>query len=126
MFELLRRWYRGSSRVRHSTPKGCEHRFRPLLEVLEDRLAPAVFNVNSTADILNPPPGEVDNVAGEFAIAASGGNLTIQNTSGGAVTVGGNHLGRVFGLKPIFTIGGANVASPKITARRPGTRPRDR
>src|SRR5262249_23698707 len=35
-------------------------------------------------------PGEVDNKAGEFAIFAAGGDLTIQNTSGGAVTVNGN------------------------------------
>jgi hypothetical protein len=32
---------------------------RPQLEVLENRLAPAVFNVNSTADILTPPTGVV-------------------------------------------------------------------
>jgi hypothetical protein len=34
-------------------------RLRPVLERLEDRLAPAVFNVNSLADILNPPRGVV-------------------------------------------------------------------
>jgi hypothetical protein len=126
MFEFLRRWYRRSSRVRHISPKVREHRFRPSLEILENRLAPAVFNVNSTADILNPPPGEVDNAAGEFASAASGRNLTIQNTSGGAVTVDGNHLSRVFDLHPIVTIGSANLPSPIITARRPGTRHIDR
>jgi hypothetical protein len=34
-------------------------RWRPTLEVLEDRLAPAVITVNSTADTLSPPPGTV-------------------------------------------------------------------
>jgi hypothetical protein len=121
------------------------------VEVLEDRLAPAVFNVISTADNNNPvitaghagtaadpflapslrsaitaanatagdntvnlavagtykitrpgTPGETDNAAGEFAIVpkAGGGNLTIQNTSGFAVTVDGNHLNRVFDINP--------------------------
>jgi len=56
-------------------------------------------------------PGEVDNAAGEFAIAASGGNLTIQNTSGGAVSVDGNHLSRVFDINPIFTVGSAVVTA---------------
>jgi hypothetical protein len=32
---------------------------RPGLEPLEDRFAPAVFNVNSLADVLNPAPGVV-------------------------------------------------------------------
>jgi predicted outer membrane repeat protein len=108
------------------------------LERLEDRWAPAVFNVNSLADILNPPsgvvtlraaiqvangtpgpntinltvpgtyqitrvgtPGETDNAAGEFAILPSGGNLTIQNTSGGFAAVDGNGLNnRVFDINP--------------------------
>ncbi len=145
MFEFLRRWFKGSS-VRQMTVR--QHQSRPRLEFLEDRLAPAVFNVNSLADILNPAsgvvtlrsaieaanatpggntinltvpgtysitlpgtPGEVDNAAGEFAISAAGGNLTIQNTSGGAVTVNGNHLSRVFDINPLFTIGSAIVTA---------------
>jgi predicted outer membrane repeat protein len=148
MFEFLRRWSTGSPRLRRLTPPGRKLPPRPRLEILEDRFAPAVFNVNSTADVLNPPPGvvtlrsaieaanatpggntinitapgdyeitlpgapgEVDNAAGEFAIAASGGNLTIQNTSGGAVSVDGNHLSRVFDINPLFTIGGAVVTA---------------
>jgi hypothetical protein len=103
---------------------------------LEDRLAPAVFNVNSTADILSPAPGTVtlrsaieaanatpggntinltvagtylittpntgadDNSSGEFAILPSGGDLTIDNTSGGFVFVDGNSLNRVFDINP--------------------------
>jgi hypothetical protein len=146
MFDFLRQWCNGSSRVRQRAAKVRKHQSRLRLEILEDRFAPAVFNVNSTADILNPSPGvvtlrsaieaanatpggntinltvagdyqitlpgtrgEVDNAAGEFAIAASGGNLTIQNTSGGAVTVDGNHLNRVFDINPIFTVGSAIV-----------------
>ena len=45
--------------------------------------------------------------AGDFDLVgkASGGNLTIQNTSGGKVMVDGNHLDRVFDINPtqLFT-----------------------
>jgi hypothetical protein len=106
--------------------------------LLEDRVVPAVFNVNSTADILNPPTGTVTlrsaiqqanntpgtniiqltvpgtykitipgantgtNASGAFAIlpSASGGSLTIVNTSRGQVAVDGNHLDRVFDINP--------------------------
>ncbi len=51
-------------------------------------------------------PGETDNRAGEFAIL-SHGNLTIQNTSKGAVVVDGAHLARVFDINPNF-----NPANP--------------
>ena len=114
-------------------------------ETLEDRLAPAVFNVNSLADMLTPTGGavtlrsalqaanttpgnntinltvpgvykittvgtgnETDNAAGELAYKGNG-NLTILNTSGGAVTVDGGGLNRVFDINP----------APKI--RRPST-----
>jgi hypothetical protein len=119
------------------------------VEMLEDRWAPAVFSVLSTADNNNPvitaghagtaadpflapslrsaitaanaTPGgntielavggtykttlvgtqvESDNLAGEFAIQPTGGDLTIVNTSGLAVTVDGNHLNRVFDINP--------------------------
>src|SRR5580658_1522541 len=130
MLNFLRSWFmvreiaeqRDAAQIR-------KQRIKLQLNALEDRLAPAVFNVNSVADILDPTagvvtlrsaieaanitpggntinltvpgdykitlpgtPGEVDNAAGEFAISSAGGNLTINNTSGGAVTVDGNHL----------------------------------
>src|SRR5207253_7296290 len=107
----------------------------------EDRLAPAVFNVNSLADILTPLAGVVtlrsaiksanatpgsntinltvpgtykitlagtyenNNAKGDFDIlpnplSPAGSTLTIQNTSGGAVTVSGNQLDRVFDINP--------------------------
>jgi hypothetical protein len=47
-------------------------------------------------------PTEADNQAGAFAILPGGGNLTIQNTSGGAVAVDGNQLSRVFDINPNF------------------------
>jgi hypothetical protein len=47
-------------------------------------------------------PNEADNAAGEFAILPTGGDLTIQNTSGGAVTVDGGGLSRVFDINPNF------------------------
>ena len=45
----------------------------------------------------------VDNAAGEFAIADSG-DLTIQNTSGGIVTVDGGGLNRVFDVDPAASV----------------------
>jgi hypothetical protein len=115
---------------------------------LEDRVTPAVFNVNSLADVLNPAPGvvtlrsaiqqanatpggntinltvagtykitlpgtagETDNAAGEFAILPTGGDLTIQNTSGGSVTVDGGRLSRVFDINPNFD---PNNPTPKF------------
>jgi hypothetical protein len=130
------------TRLRRGTRLAC-------LELLEDRCVPAVFNVNSLADILNPgpgvvtlrsaiqqanqtpggntidltvagnyqitlagTPGETDNAAGEFAILPTGGSLTIQNTSGGAVTVDGSHFARVFDINPNFD---PNNPTPKFT-----------
>jgi hypothetical protein len=107
------------------------------LELLEDRAVPAVFDVNSLADILNPPPGVVTlrsainaanntpggntinltvagtyriaipgantgtDASGAFAILPTGGNLTIQNTSRGNVTIDGSDLDRVFDINPV-------------------------
>jgi hypothetical protein len=48
-------------------------------------------------------PGETDNAAGEFAIKATGGNLTIKNTSGGKVTIDGGGHNRVFDINPANT-----------------------
>src|SRR6516162_10821605 len=53
-------WMRNLWRSTNETPTARRRRGRrPGLECLEDRLAPAVFNVNSLADILNPGPGVV-------------------------------------------------------------------
>ncbi|OWK46556.1 Flagellar hook-length control protein FliK [Fimbriiglobus ruber] len=56
-------------------------------------------------------PGETDNAAGEFAILPSGGDLTIINTSGGTVSVDGNHLNRVFDVNPAAASGTAFTVS---------------
>src|SRR5262249_51868341 len=84
MMDNLRQWLS----VR---PRPHQRRVRPRLEVLEDRLAPAVFNVNSTADILNPPGSTVTlRSAIQQANALPGGN-TINLTVAGAykITLGG-------------------------------------
>jgi hypothetical protein len=57
MFEFLRRWCIGSPRVRQITTKDPEHRYLPRLEILEDRSAPAVFNIDSMAEFLKPLVG---------------------------------------------------------------------
>jgi CHRD domain len=112
-------------------------RIRPAFDVLEERVVPAVFNVNSTDDVLDPPGGTVTlrsaiqaanqtpdpngntinltvpgtyqitlpgadedgNATGDFDILG-GADLTIANTSGGAVTVDGGRLDRVFDVNP--------------------------
>ena len=47
-----------------------------------------------------PGANEDNNATGDFDILASGGNLTITNTSGGVAIVDGNHLDRVFDINP--------------------------
>ena len=47
------------SRRMHNRITGRRRPSRPCVEMLEDRLVPAVFNVNSLADVLNPSAGVV-------------------------------------------------------------------
>jgi hypothetical protein len=56
----MRRWLRTLAKLSNETVGPRRHRTRrPDLECLEDRFAPAVFNVNSLADVFNPPVGVV-------------------------------------------------------------------
>lgn len=52
-YQLRGRFKNGAAA--HARPRGA----RFVMESLEDRIAPAVFNVNSFADVLNPPAGTV-------------------------------------------------------------------
>ncbi len=149
MSSVLQRWLGmviGSSR--QAAGRGSLPRARPRLELLEQRLAPALYHVNTLADLslaagidpatgtihgtntvtlrsaieaANLTPGgktidldvsgiygmalapktlnESDNLAGEFAILPVG-NLAISNASGGAITVNGAGLSRVFDVNP--------------------------
>jgi hypothetical protein len=58
--------------------------------------------------------GETSNQTGDFNILASGGDLTIANQSGGAVTVNGNGLDRVFDINPNPNFD-PNNPTPKFT-----------
>jgi hypothetical protein len=142
-----------------ATRRPGRRRWRPAVEILEERCVPATFNVNSVADILAPPAGtvtlrsaiqqanattdpngntinltvpgvyqitlpptpmvnEVDNAAGEFAIAGTANNntnLTIVNTSGGTVIVSGSGLSRVFDIDPAFNFAGTIPAAKLFT-----------
>jgi hypothetical protein len=51
---------------------------------------------------LHGTAGETDNLAGEFSILPGGGDLTIQNASGGKVVVDANHLNRAFDINANF------------------------
>ncbi len=66
------------------------------------------LTVPGTYKITIPGAGEDNNATGDFDILPSGGNLTIVNTSGGAVIVNGNHLDRVFDINPANTATGKN------------------
>jgi CSLREA domain-containing protein len=63
--------------------------------------------VPGTYSIALPGANTGTDATGAFAILPTGGNLSILNASGGAVTVNGNHLDRVFDINPTF-----NPASP--------------
>src|SRR5947209_5451946 len=77
------------------------------------RSAIQAANASPGADTINVPfagtykittvGAATDNSAGELAIADSG-DLTIQNTSGGAVTVDGGGLNRVFDVDPAGSV----------------------
>src|SRR5438876_999726 len=59
MFAHPRQWLKGRSQRRQDGATARKYRAVPKLETLEDRCVPAVFNVNSTADLLVPPAGVV-------------------------------------------------------------------
>jgi hypothetical protein len=57
MKSLFRHWFRGPSASFRRAALVSPRRLQLDLEHLEDRLVPATFNVNSLADVLNPPTG---------------------------------------------------------------------
>jgi hypothetical protein len=77
MFEHTSRWLRNRSLWRQDGTGARKHRARPRLETLEDRCVPAVFNVNSTADLLVPPIRVVTLRSAIEAANATPGNNTI-------------------------------------------------
>jgi predicted outer membrane repeat protein len=84
------RWFSRFAKRRHPggrVPERSRPRTRLNIEPLECRLVPATFNVNSTADILNPPAGVVTlRSAIEQANATPGGN-TIKLTVPGVYKI---------------------------------------
>jgi hypothetical protein len=60
MKSLFRHWFRSTSAsFRRRTARVSPRRVHLGLEHLEDRLVPSTFNVNSLADMLNPPAGTI-------------------------------------------------------------------
>src|SRR5579862_1853154 len=129
MYDPQSRWFQSQARQRQSAGNTKKRQIPLTLELLEDRTAPAVFNVNTTVDLSNPGPGLTTlrsailnsgpgnntinlSVAGDYLLtsgelpiaASNGGSLVINNTSGGVVTVDGNHNGRVFDINPLDSI----------------------
>jgi hypothetical protein len=62
-------------------------------------------------------PATENDATGDFDILPGGGNLTIENTSGGTVMVDGNHLDRVFDINPNAFAGGKPTAPFSVTLR---------
>jgi hypothetical protein len=107
MRKFLDRWFARPPR----SVRPVSRRTRPTLEMLEDRLAPAVFTVNSTADILNPTSGTVTLRSAIEQANATTGNNTINLSVAGTyfITIPGadqgNNATGAFDIIP-------NVASP--------------
>jgi predicted outer membrane repeat protein len=105
MQSLFHRWFpaaMASFRRTAAPPR----RVRLCLENLEDRLVPSTLNVNSTADIFNPPAGVVTLRSAIEAVNATPGSNTINLTVAGTyrITIAANAAG-AFRIIP-------NAASP--------------
>src|SRR5271166_997237 len=145
---MKRSWIRNLfTRPVPPTIRKAPHRFRPALEVLEDRWVPSTFTVNSTADL-----GTGSGLAGDLrycinqansaggaetivfdktvfktpqTINLSGGQLGLSDTTGtetitgptAGVTVNGGGLGRVFQVDGLVT---ASIAGLTITGGNSG------
>src|SRR5262249_50644697 len=72
---------------RKATTFARRRKTRVSLESLEDRLAPAVFNVNSLADVLSPPSGVVTLRSALQAANTTPGNNTINLTVPGTYLI---------------------------------------
>jgi hypothetical protein len=87
MFAQPSRWLKGRCCRRQHPATVRKSRARPRVETLEKRCAPAVFNVNSTADILVPPAGVVTLRSAIEAANATPGNNTINLTIPGTYKI---------------------------------------
>jgi predicted outer membrane repeat protein len=103
----MRRWLRSLAKLSNVTPAARRPRTcSPNLECLEDRFAPAVFNVNSLADLLSPPPGVVTLRSAIQMANATPGSNTINLTVPGTykITIPGaganNNLTGAFAIIP--------------------------
>ena len=86
-FPWLRRSSAHPQARRSGTSRNPLRRARLNLEDLEDRLAPAVFNVNSLLDVLNPGPGIVTLRSAIVAANATPGGNTINLTVPGTYSI---------------------------------------
>jgi hypothetical protein len=106
-------WSNG--RRKNSSGRGRARRLpqRPAAEWLEDRRLMTVFNVNSTADILNPGPGVVTLRSAIQAANASPGNNTINLTVPGtyAITTPGLQTDNTAGEFAITGTGNLNIVN---------------
>ena len=113
MFDHPSRWLKRWSRPRQATAKARKYRALLNLEMLEDRCVPAVFNVNSTADILSPGAGTVTlrsaiQAANTNADAMNTINLTLPGTY--AITLPGT-AGEVDNAAGEFAIFSTNLST---------------
>jgi hypothetical protein len=74
MFDSVNRWLGGRPARRRATPEARQRRSLPRLEALETRLAPAVFNVNTTADL-----SITGGVNADGTIVGSAGTVTLRS-----------------------------------------------
>jgi Domain of unknown function (DUF4214) len=87
MFPHPHQWLKGWSRRRQDKATPRKQRVLPNLETLEERCVPAVFNVNSNADLLVPPVGVVTLRSAIEAANVTPGNNTINLTIPGTYKI---------------------------------------
>jgi parallel beta-helix repeat protein/predicted outer membrane repeat protein len=83
----LRQWLAALSGRHSGRPSAGKRANRLRIEMLEDRFAPAVFNVNSLADVMSPAPGVVTLRSAIQQANQTPGNNTINLTVAGTYKI---------------------------------------
>ena len=122
MYNFVSSWRAYRKRPVRSGPAAAHSRRSRLnVEMLEDRIAPAVFNVNSLADILNPPLGVVTLRSAIEATNATAGSNTINLTVAGTYAIklaGAGEDNNATGDFDILPAGGDDGRRPPESALR--------
>jgi predicted outer membrane repeat protein len=104
MMRSIAKWFGNRSKKKSDRTLVRNVSAKPRFETLEDREVPAVFNVNSVADVLHPPRGVMTlREAIELANATPGNNIINLNV-GGTYKIASPNDGMNDNLSGAFTI----------------------